>query len=272
MNPTSTSVFHFGSAERYLVGTLHYTPRLRRRSAAVLLCNPMGEEAARAHRLYRVLATQLERAGYAAQRFDYVGTGDSAGSDEDATVASFRDDIELAAAELARRSGVDRLALVGLRLGATLAALAAERLCPRHLVLWDPVVDGAAYLRELATAHRCYMRGELGAMGWQDRLRVDANGVPDEALGIPISTELAAGIAAIDLTRSLPSAEHVTVVCTRGTPDMAKLRERWSAFGAVRWLDMPASVSWNSDAALNSATVPIDVVQAIVARIEESST
>ena len=111
MNPTSTSVFHFGSAERYLVGTLHYTPRLRRRSAAVLLCNPMGEEAARAHRLYRVLATQLERAGYAAQRFDYVGTGDSAGSDEDATVASFRDDIELAAAELSRRSGVDRLAL-----------------------------------------------------------------------------------------------------------------------------------------------------------------
>ena len=231
----------------------------------------MGEEAARAHRLYRVLATQLERAGYAAQRFDFFGTGDSGGDCNDFDTAVCQQDIELAAAELVRRSGVNRVVLVGLRLGATLAALASERLCPRHLVLWDPVVDGGAYLRELAVAHRTYMKGELGELAWGDRLRVDANGVPVEALGTDITPSLAAGLAAIDLTQMLPRAEHVSVICTRESAGMAKLRERWSAAPGVHWLDMPATVIWNSDAALNNAIVPIDIVHAIVARIEELS-
>ena len=39
----------------------------------------------------------------------------------------------------------------------------------------------------------------------------------------------------------------------------------------MNWLDMPATVVWNSDAALNNAIVPIDIVQAIVARVEELS-
>lgn len=267
----SSAVFHFGSEERYLLGTLHHTPRLRRRSAAVLMCNPMGEEASRAHRLYRVLAMQLDRAGYAAQRFDYFGTGDSAGDSKDFDVTASRTDIEVAAAELTRLSGVNRLVLVGLRLGATLAALACEPLCPRHLVMWDPVVDGSDYLRELAAAHRTYMKSEMGELGWRDRLRVDVNGVPDEALGTAITPLLAAGIASIDLAKSFPRAEHVTVISTRETAGMAKLRDRWSGLPGLFWLDMPASVAWNSDAALNNATVPIDIVQSIVARIEELS-
>src|SRR3954464_11609473 len=69
---------YFG-AQHQLLGTLHRPQRLRPRSTAVLLCNPFGEEASRAHRMFRVLATQLERAGYPALRFDYSGTGDSLG-------------------------------------------------------------------------------------------------------------------------------------------------------------------------------------------------
>jgi pimeloyl-ACP methyl ester carboxylesterase len=218
-----------------------------------------------------VLATQLERTGYAAQRFDFFGTGDSGGEGDDLDVAACLADIELAAAELIRLSGVTRLVLVGLRLGASLAALAAERLCPRHLVLWDPVVDGASYLRELAVAHRTFMKDELGEVAWRDLLRVDSNGVPDEALGTAITPALAAGIAAIDLAKALPRADQVTVISTRESPGTARLRQRWCTSSGVRWLDMPASVAWNSDAALNNATVPIDIVQAIVARIEELS-
>jgi len=68
------SIEYFG-AKRSLLGALHQPQRLRPRSTAVLLCNPFGEEASRSHRIYRVLATQLERAGFAALRFDYSGTG-----------------------------------------------------------------------------------------------------------------------------------------------------------------------------------------------------
>jgi len=238
----------------------------------VLLCNPFGEEAARAHRIYRVLATQLERLGYTVLRFDYGGTGDSMGEGEAVSVSSWLGDIGLAAEEL-RRVGARKLVAVGLRLGGTLAALATTRgdLRLRHLVLWDPVVEGAAYLRELAAMHRSYMRQEMGAMDWKDRLQVREDGLPTEALGSPISAELARELGAIDLTAEPPRTEHVTVIRTRESAPLTRLRERLPESPAVKWIELPASAAWNSDAALNATVVPMDIVQAVVSRIEELS-
>jgi uncharacterized protein len=267
---------YFGGG-RQLLGALHHPQRLRPRATAVLLCNPFGEEASRAHRTFRVLATQLERAGFPTLRFDYSGTGDSQGEGADATIEAWLGDIAAAAARLREASGAARIAIAGLRLGATLAAMAAARgdVRPRHLVLWDPVVDGAAYLRELADQHRAYMREEMGP-GRADRLRTrdggapGARGTPVEALGTPISDALAAELAAIDLAAgAAPAAEQTTVLTTRTTPELERLRPRLPA--SARWLAMNESPAWNSDAALNAMTVPMDIVRAIVARIEETS-
>jgi len=263
------SIEYFG-ASRQLLGALHHPQRLRARSTAVVLCNPFGEEASRAHRSYRVLATQLERAGYACLRFDYSGTGDSLGESRAATVDAWINDVIVAAERLRSAVGVSRITLVGSRFGATLAMLASARgeLRPRHLVLWDPVVDGAAYLRELVSQHRAYMRSEIGER-WPDRLQIAADGTPEEALGAPIGSVLGGQIAAIDLAAMIPAADQVTVITTRMTPDLERLRPRLPA--QARWLDMPESPAWNSDAALNAMTVPMDIVQALVARIEEIS-
>lgn len=263
------SIEYFG-ARRPLLGALHQPQRLRPRSTAVLLCNPFGEEASRSHRIYRVLATQLERAGFAALRFDYSGTGDSAGEAREASLDDWLDDIATAAERLRALSGAARIAVVGLRLGATLATLASARLAPRHLVLWDPVVEGAAYLRELIAQHKSYMRSEIGD-GWRDRLAISPAGVPHEVLGAPIGDALGAQLAAIDLAAPTTAlaAEHVTVITTRTTADVEKLRPRLPA--SARWIEMAESPAWNSDAALNAMTVPMDIVRAVIARIEEIS-
>lgn len=246
---------------------------MRARSASVLLCNPFGEEAMRAHRIYRVLATQLERSGYAVMRFDYGGTGDSMGDGNDVTVESCVADVALAADELRAVSGAPKLVVIGLRLGATLAALATSRasLRPRHLVMWDPVVDGRAYLAELAVMHRAYMRQEMGELDWEDRLRVSAEGFPTEAIGTPISPALAAELGAIDLSAAELRSDHTTIVGTSDRASTGRLRERLPDSTSARWLDLPGSASWNSDAALNAAVVPMDVVQAVVNRVEEVS-
>lgn len=260
------SIEYFG-ASQHLLGSLHHPQRLRARNTAVLLCNPFGEEAARAHRSYRVLATQLERAGYACLRFDYSGTGDSLGDSEDGRIAHWLDDIDAAAERLRAVSGATRLAVVGLRLGGTLAMLAAARsLRLRHLLLWDPVVDGAAYLRELAAAHNAYMQSEFGDD--RDRLRT-VNGVPTEILGTPIGSALADELASLDLTKAMAAAEHTTVVTTRMTPELERLKRALPA--QAKWVELAESPAWNSDAALNAMTVPMDIVQALVARIEEIS-
>lgn len=274
-------VHYFGGSPN-LLGAFHSPQRLRARSASVLLCNPFGEEASRAHRIYRVLATQLERAGYATLRFDFSGTGDSSGDASEATIDQWLSDLSTAAGELRRTSGSPRVALVGLRFGATLAALASSRgeLRPRHLVLWDPVVSGAGYLRELAAQHRQYMTEEMGDAGWTDRLELDAEGFPTEALGVPLPAALRRQIAAIDLVsetaRTPLAADLVTVISTgsAGASNASSELERWRVAleqsASTRWIAQAGSAAWNSDAALNAATVPMDIVQTILSRIEET--
>lgn len=265
---------YFEADGRSLLGSSHLAPRLRTSGTAVLLCNPFGEEAARAHRAYRVLATRLQEAGYAAMRFDYSGTGDSSGDASEGSLVHWLDDIEAAAAQLQRQSGSPRITLVGLRFGATLAALCAQRgrLRLAHLVLWDPVVQGQAYLRELAAMHRAYMREELGAERWHDPAGSDQTAAfPSEALGVPVSALLAAEIAAIDIAEPPPRTPHVTVVCTRNSPESERLRSHWAPCPALGWIDVVEGTSWNSDAALNSALVPAKEIAAIVSRIRGCS-
>ncbi|AKU98434.1 putative hydrolase of the alpha/beta superfamily [Labilithrix luteola] len=206
-------------------------------------------------------------------RFDYGGTGDSMGDGADVTVQSCLADVALAADELRAASGASKVVAIGLRLGGTLAALATSRcaLRLRHLVMWDPVFEGRAYLAELAAMHRRYMREEIGEH-WEDRSPVSAEGAPSEVLGAPISAAFASELGAIDLGATELRSDHVTVVGTSGaTAASAGLRERLPESPSVRWLELPHSAAWNSDAALNAAVVPMDVVQAIVTRVEEVS-
>lgn len=232
----------------------------------MLLCNPFGEEAARSHRTLRVLASQLERAGYAALRFDYRGTGDSWGDGADATIDQWLEDIAVAADELRRASAVDKLVLIGLRLGATLAALATARgvVRARHLIAWDPVVRGAGYLAELTAQHRAYLTEELGA-AW--RPPID-DGPPREAVGAPLGRALVDELTALDLAAEPPRADLITLLHTGGDAELDRLRARLPAAHVIA---LAHSAAWNSDAAVNAAVVPMDAVTAVVRRVEETA-
>jgi len=265
--------FYFGASTTRLLGILERPTRAQIRTSAVLLCNPFGEEAVRAHRIYRVFATQLARAGYPALRFDYSCTGDSSGEGENANIEEWIGDIASAASELRSASSARRVVAVGLRLGGTLAALAASRrgVRLRHVLLWDPVVEGAAYLRELAQQDRDYMREEMKATSWTNGVETSADGFPREALGVPISPALAAEIAKIDLAVEEIKADYVTVVSTTASTGTVRLRARLAQVSTAKWIETSTSVPWNSDAAMNNAVVPMDIVQTLIARIEEVS-
>jgi alpha-beta hydrolase superfamily lysophospholipase len=117
----------------------------------VVLCNPFGYEAMSIHRTYRHLAERLAAAGYPALRFDYDGTGDSAGQFGDpGRVRAALASIKAAIALMRARAGVRRIALFGVRLGASLATLAALADGDvEALVSWAPIVSGRAHVREL---------------------------------------------------------------------------------------------------------------------------
>jgi alpha-beta hydrolase superfamily lysophospholipase len=181
----------FGATDE-LFGWYHAPRPSGARPCAVVLCNSLGHEQASAHRMYKKLAEHLASAGFAAIRFDYPSTGDSAGEPDDPRrIAAAIESIRAAQVEARARIGVHvHVALFGMRIGALLArAAGADR-----IVRWSPVASGAAYARELRLiaraaeiplevsnetlaelagldAHDAPRVLDLGSDGWQEMMR-----------------------------------------------------------------------------------------------------
>ncbi len=95
----------FVGHQRRLFASYHIAEGNVRRGHGVVLCNPFGQEALRAHRLYRVLAERLARSGIDVMRFDYYGTGDSSGEDQEGELSGWTRDIRTVHDELLRVPG-----------------------------------------------------------------------------------------------------------------------------------------------------------------------
>lgn len=125
-----------------------YSPGPGRRG--VLLCGTFGFEQWCAYRSWRELAAMVAGTGCPTLRFDYPGQGDSrdpAGPEIPAALDAIR-----AGIAFLREQGAEEIAVVGLRLGATLAALAGEEI--DRLVMLSPFPTGKAYRREMAMQAR----------------------------------------------------------------------------------------------------------------------
>jgi pimeloyl-ACP methyl ester carboxylesterase len=255
--------FHFGSSQKTLFG-MHHPPPTAARAVGVVLCNPLGQEAIRGHRAYRQLTSLFNKARFHVLRFDYFSTGDSAGESFEADPAQWIEDVGTAADELKDITGVTKLAFVGLRLGATLALLASQdRKDLDSVVLWDPVVFGAAYLEELRATHLEYMAQELG-----DGFNPARASVASEALGFPLTDALVLGLKATDLTSIAGcSARSTALIVSQPTDAYQALRARLASLGVEVAYQEVVAERWNSDEAMNAALVPSGLLQAIVARV-----
>jgi len=196
----STSVeanpVYFGPTERPLFGWLHDPGRTSAGSVGLVICSPFGDEAIRTQRTIRHLAEDVARSGIPALRFDYDGTGDSAGHDLDADrLDQWLGSIRFAAQALRQWTGVERVCFAGIRLGASLAALACSQagVSAAGLIAIAPVINGRAYVRELRLLRRAI-----------EAKRNIAHTVDDGALetaGFLLSAPTQAALSAIDLTR-----------------------------------------------------------------------
>ena len=142
---------YFESRRNRLFGRLHLPAAAARANLALVICNPFGYEAIYAHRTLRMIAERAAELGIAALRFDYGGTGNSADVDPSADqLALWSQDVLAAVHAVRRRTGADDVCVLGVRLGATVAALAASRSADiGSIVALAPAVNGRAYLREL---------------------------------------------------------------------------------------------------------------------------
>jgi pimeloyl-ACP methyl ester carboxylesterase len=138
MNP-----FYFGSTARRIFGLYEPASSAGTQLRCAVLCHPWGHEYLCAHRAMRQLSTRLTSVGFHTLRFDYFGTGDSGGEAADTDLTGWECDASFAVDEIQEIVGQAKITLIGLRLGAVVAArLAAKRSdIIDALVLWDPVIS-----------------------------------------------------------------------------------------------------------------------------------
>jgi uncharacterized protein len=253
--------FFFGAAERPLFGIYSPANPASYRDAGVVLCYPYGWEYLRSHRAFRQLGVRLSDAGFHALRFDYYGTGDSAGNAWEGNVDLWLEDVSTAVDELKDTTGLRKVSLLGLGLGATLAThVAGKRRDIDRLVLWDPVIDGADHVLELATAHP-----RLGSASGLTPDLEGAEGAVDVA-GFPLSTAACRQLEGIDLRSSPPPrVRSVLTVTTGPDPRCDLLARAFSAQGIISDIrHIPAREHGPQEDDFVNTAMPTEVVDTVV--------
>jgi alpha-beta hydrolase superfamily lysophospholipase len=217
--------FWFGDSGRPLFGWLH-TPEDQPVSGGVVFCPPLGIEAICAYFSYRVLAERLAERGIAVLRFDYDGTGDSVGDEDDpARVEAWLGSVRYALDYLAA-SGVPRMGLLGMRMGALLAANeAVGRDDLDSLVLWDPCLTGQSFLREQQALRMLSIGGEDGEAGAVD------------APGLRFHAETVSSLAQLELPDASGELATRTLVLTHPERPRSKRLARRLEGTAVEWTE-----------------------------------
>lgn len=246
--------FFFGPEDHPLFGVYH-PPDAADRRAGVVLCYPLFTEYEHAHWPFRKLAVRLARAGFHVLRFDYTGTGDSHGDLEEGSPKKWREDVGAAVKELKELAGLRSVSLVGLRLG---AALAFEVACAREdvgeVVLWEPVVRGNHYLREMEDLE-------------EDRRRWSRHPLPRDTnalLAYPFVPNMRHEIAGLDLLGT-PSGfkGRVVMLAAEDRPEQRELARR---------LETDAqSVQLRIQPAAPSGALGDEALRILVAALEEGT-
>jgi alpha/beta superfamily hydrolase len=202
--------------------------------AGVLVCPPILHEYVRSHRLFAQLGEALAALGFAVLRFDYLGCGDSQGSDESFSMSQAVRDASAAARHLRSQFPAIPVIALGVRAGAFVAAQLLRTREAERLWLWQPLLDGADYVDRLRERQAIELQSPMRyAMA-----RTVRDGDADTLMGYPCTAELAAELQQSRWSDAGLDASQVTLLdraASAGGPAHARRLELPDALSA--WVD-----------------------------------
>jgi pimeloyl-ACP methyl ester carboxylesterase len=238
----------------------------------VVMCPAFAQEEVCTHHGWMALAQDLAAAGHSVIRFDYLGTGN--GADADLTVAGLADDVVAAARALQGQTGVGRVVLMGLRLGAAAALMAAPRVEGlAGVALLAPVLAGTGYMRETRVG------ASVASLSGLDPVPPQGSDLPLNTNGFRWSADFQAEVNAIDLSKAPAPGVPSLLMAARGDRKAGKLAAAWRAAGDTAtdtpfldfegWMQDPTThrnpaesfaqiVQWVSDLPANPAPMPME--------------
>jgi dienelactone hydrolase len=216
-----TESVYFDSGKQRLFGWLHRPSAPHKAGTGLVICKPFGYESICSHRSVRTFAESAAALGMPVLRFDYLGTGDSADIDAEADqITVWSQDVISAIAELQRRTGVQRVCLLGFRIGALLSALVAAR-CDSvaGLILVAPIFNGRRYVKELRTTWLAGLLSASGPAAESGGLSAGARKSVDglEVSGFPFSTATLATLGKTDLGAMQARPQWGTLIIDNAT-------------------------------------------------------
>lgn len=245
--------FLFGPRERPLFGLKHEALSAAQ-PTGIVLCPAWGAEAMRAYRGLRALAIALAGRGFETLRFDYAGTGDSSGDGMDAHLDHWLADIGHAAKELRESAGCTRIALLGHRSGALLAAEALRRGTAKAeaLIAWDAPENGAAFVSLMQAHDLANDARKLRYRSAASRLEPRA---PNDLRGHAWPAELAAGFSI------LPGSTHSKLLWVHSSDHAVP-----PPTGATL-LPLAEAAHWELEAWQDTPYAPVTAMQGLAEKI-----
>jgi pimeloyl-ACP methyl ester carboxylesterase len=241
----------FGAPGRPLAGW--WTTPERPSRDGVVIAAPLGYEYWSSHRSLRTLAESLARAGRNVLRFDWDGTGDSAGDVSDpGRLAAWRASLAEAVKAM-RETGVERIVLVGLCLGAAFALMDAAELGVDEVAACALVASGKRFIKTLKL------------------LGISDPEAPGGVVysGLAIDADTAIELATINLEKHVPTRVGRTLLVTQGNSCdklVKALREDERELATLACEELRQMLDVPSE----DASVPQDFIASIVAWLGEA--
>jgi exosortase A-associated hydrolase 2 len=172
--------------------------------------------------------------GYAVLQVDLYGCGDSAGDFGDARWDAWHEDLHRASAWLTAATDTQP-GLWGLRLGASLAVdySRSAAKAPAGLLLWQPVCQGAQYLRQFLRLKVASDALEQNAgAGVNAMLQSLRKGLALEIAGYRLSPALAEAVGTLDLAALRPAMPvHWIEIGPQCPPAAQRIMDAWQTAG-----------------------------------------
>ena len=226
---------YFGSSDRPLFGWCHAPQEPTKTELGIVICPPIGHEHIHSYRALRHLADGFSAQDITALRIDYHGIGNSSGTDEDPDrLTAWLDSITAAIKALKTNHGCTSVGLVGLRMGATLAATIAERMKLACLVVWAPCESGRRYMREVKLLSPSIGEGAPIIAGAKNEI---------ESAGFVITEQTASQLSELNLHKTIPNNMPILIAARDDLNDDLRLKQAWQDKElSVEYLRLPGFI------------------------------
>lgn len=167
---TAEESFFFTDKNNHFLYGCTYFPQKGMGNLGVLVVPPVGHDRLRCLHECVSLSRFLAGSGFPVMRFDYRGEGESSGEFCDFDIESRLEDISTSIREHRNRFSVKDIVLIGFRLGAVLALLAANQNSIQNLILCEPVYDVNDYVKSCMRSNVLAQRDYFGKVSQSEEM------------------------------------------------------------------------------------------------------